>query len=70
MTERRKSKSKTSFRISKIVLDCKHCPRFGKMEDSCEMIDSVIPDVCPLPKALSMAGRIIVAKERKNDELS
>jgi hypothetical protein len=68
VTERRKSKT-NKLRITKIVLDCKHCPRFGKMEKSCEMTSSVIPEVCPLPKAWSMAGRIIVAQERKDDYL-
>jgi hypothetical protein len=65
VTERRKSKT-NNMRITKIVLDCKHCPRF---ENSCEMTSSVIPDICPLPKTLSMAGRIIVARERQDDDL-
>jgi hypothetical protein len=66
--ERRKSKT-NNMRITKIVLDCKHCPRFGKTENSCEMMSSVIPDVCPLSKTLSMTGRIIVTRERQDDDL-
>ena len=65
MKERRKRQ--TNPRASKIVLNCRHCPLFGKTEETCAMTSDVIPEDCPLPKALSMSGRIIVAKERKDD---
>jgi len=61
-------------RIDKIVLDCKHCPFFGRVtKESCAMTeDNVlsIPETCPLSKTMSVEGRIIVTKEEINDSLS
>ena len=71
MRNRRKTES-NDYRILKIILECKHCPFFGEKteKESCIMGSlsrSDVPDVCPLPKTISMKGRIIVAKDRKED---